>query len=63
VGRLGRSVRWKRECRVQGYVITVLGRLISLCWVLGVQALLQMQDIPSAISVMQYYTTVQPSVR
>ncbi|KAG0587685.1 hypothetical protein KC19_2G183400 [Ceratodon purpureus] len=27
------------------------------------QALLQMQDIPSAISVMQYYTTVQPSVR
>jgi hypothetical protein len=48
---------------VQGYVITVLGRLISLCWVLGVQALLQMQDIPSAISVMQYYTTVQPSVR
>ncbi|BBM99468.1 hypothetical protein MPTK1_1g21460 [Marchantia polymorpha subsp. ruderalis] len=27
------------------------------------QALLQMQDIPSAISVMQYYSTVQPSVR
>lgn len=28
-----------------------------------VQALLQMADIPSAINVMQYYTTVQPSVR
>lgn len=27
------------------------------------QALLQMQDVPSAINVMQYYTTVQPSVR
>ncbi|CAK9861219.1 unnamed protein product [Sphagnum jensenii] len=27
------------------------------------QALLQMQDVASAISVMQYYTTVQPSVR
>jgi polypyrimidine tract-binding protein 2 len=27
------------------------------------QALLQMTDIPSAVNVMQYYTTVQPSVR
>jgi hypothetical protein len=27
------------------------------------QALLQMQDVPSAINVMQYYSTVQPSVR
>jgi polypyrimidine tract-binding protein 2 len=27
------------------------------------QALLQMQDVASAINVMQYYSTVQPSVR
>ncbi|CAM6103065.1 unnamed protein product [Calypogeia fissa] len=27
------------------------------------QALLQMQDVPSAINVMQYYSTIQPSVR
>jgi hypothetical protein len=32
-------------------------------WDWDVQALLQMADIPSAINVMQYYTTVQPSVR
>lgn len=38
---------------------------VAHCFGLGLvaQALLQMQDIPSALGVMQYYTSVQPSVR
>ncbi|KAL2894475.1 Polypyrimidine tract-binding protein-like protein 3 [Bienertia sinuspersici] len=27
------------------------------------QALVQMQDVPSAVSVLQYYTNTQPSIR